>query len=89
MLSELREPSGPLALLSIVEFLKVLFSCPDLLFFQRNLAAIPMTLTPKGGESDVSSGGPSDVTEDADLCGGWALARVFSKLSPPPSLLPA
>lgn len=36
MLSELREPSGPLALLSIVEFLKVLSSCPDLLFFQRN-----------------------------------------------------
>lgn len=36
MPSEFREPSGPLTLLSIVEFLKVLSSCPDLLYFQRN-----------------------------------------------------
>lgn len=34
MLSELREePSGPLALLSVMEFLKVFFSCSGLLHF--------------------------------------------------------
>lgn len=58
MLSELREePSGPPALLSIVEFLKVLSACPGLLclfFFQllkQLLAAIPLPLTLEGGKS--------------------------------------
>lgn len=61
LLSKLREePSGLLALLSVVEFLKVQLPRPPLLP-KHLLTALAITLTLEGGESGVSSAGPSDV----------------------------
>lgn len=61
MPSELREePSGLLALLSIVEFLKAQLLSPPLLPKQL-FAALAITLTLEGGESGVFSAGPSGV----------------------------
>lgn len=82
------EPSGPLALLSTVEFLRYCPAAQASFASKATLGCHPLTLTLEGRESGVSSAGLSDIAEEADLCCGCVFACVFSRLSPPPSFLP-